>query len=128
MVPNVTIVANSTMVNGTIVTLTLSWREPFNNRDPIVKYIISCSSVRCPSYFTVEITDNATRNYIITDLSPNTYYRFSVAAVNSVGKGSTSVVMITTPGEITLYTVRIRSYLCSYSRHTYITSCVCTYV
>ena len=102
MVPNVTIVANSTMVNGTIVTLTLSWGEPFNNLDPIMKYVISCSSVRCPPYFTVETTDNATRNYSVINLSPNTYYKFSVAAVNSVGGGRTGVVMIITPGEITL--------------------------
>ena len=101
-VPNVTIITNSTMINGNNVTLTLSWREPFNNLDPIVKYIISCSSVRCPPNFTAETTDNATRNYTITDLSPNTNYTFSVAAVTSVGKGKTGVVMITTPGGITL--------------------------
>ena len=119
MVPNVTIVANSTVVNGNIVTLTLSWGEPFNNLDPIVKYIISCSSVRCPPYFTAETTDNATRSYTITDLSPNTYYRFSVAAVNSVGKGRTGVVMVTTPGEIALYTYKqLRTYVATVFIHT----------
>ena len=102
MVPNVTTVANSTMVNGSNVTLMLSWGEPFNNLDPIVNYIISCSSVRCPQYFAAKTTDNATRTYIITALSPNTYYTFSVAAVNSVGKGKTGIVMITTPGEVIL--------------------------
>ena len=111
MVPNVIIVDNSTMVNETIVTLTLSWGEPFNYLDPIVNYVISCSNVRCPPYFTIETTDNATRNYTITDLSPNTYYTFSVAAVNSFGKGRTGVVMVTTPGEITLLSTYVVSYV-----------------
>ena len=102
VVPNVTIITNSTMINGNSVTLTLSWREPFNNLDPIVNYIISCSSVWCPLYFTAETSDNATRNYTITDLAPNTNYTFSVAAVNSVGTGKTGVAMIITPGRITL--------------------------
>ena len=120
MVPNVTIVADSIMVNGNIVALTLSWGEPFNNLDPIVNYIISCSSVRCLLNFTVKTTDNATRNYTITDLSPKTHYEFSVAAVNSVGKGKTGVVMITTPGRITLHIV-------SYVAPVDITTCVCRY-
>ena len=101
VVPNVTIITNSTLVNGNNVTITLSWGEPFNNLDPIVNYSVSCSRLRCP-YFTAETADNATRNYTITNLSPNTNYTFSVAAVNSVGKGKTGVVMIITPGEITL--------------------------
>ena len=54
MVPNVT-VDNSTIsvINGSIVTLALSWGEPFNNLDPIVNYTVSCSGdVTCPPNFT----------------------------------------------------------------------------
>ena len=102
VVPNVAIVANSIMFNGEHVTLSLSWEEPFNNRDPIMNYIISCSSIRCPSNFPAETTDIATTNYAITDLSPNTKYTFSVAASNSVGKGKAGTVNVTTPGKITL--------------------------
>ena len=102
MVPNVAIVANSIMFNGEYVTLSLSWEEPYDNRDLIINYIISCSSIRCPSNFPAETTDIATTNYAITDLSPNTNYTFSVAAINSVGKGNAGTVNVTTPGKITL--------------------------
>ena len=57
-------------INGNNVTLTLSWGEPFNNLDPIVNYTVSCSGdVTCPPNFTT--TDNTTRSYIITNLTPN---------------------------------------------------------
>ena len=81
-----------------IVYLTLSWGEPFNNFDPIVNYTVSCSGdVMCPPNFTT--TDNTTRSYTITNLTPMTNYTFSVAATNSIGSGEAGVVTITTPGE-----------------------------
>ena len=93
MVPNVT-VDNST--NGNIITLTMSWREPFNNLDPIVNYTVSCSSdVTCPPNFTT--TDNTTRSYTITNLIPNAYYVFSVVATNSIGSGEAGVVIVGNP-------------------------------
>ena len=66
MVPGV---KNSAInVNGDIVTLTLSWGEPFNNIDPIVSYTVSCSGDdTCPPNFTT--TDNTTRSYTITNLA-----------------------------------------------------------
>ena len=106
MVPSVTIVANSTTVNKEYVAISLSWEEPFNNYNPIMNYTISCSSVRCPSNFTVKRTDNTTRNYTIGNLFPNTNYTFSVAAINSVGSGKAGRVMTTTPGKITLQAVK----------------------
>ena len=99
MVPNVRIVddnINSININGNNVTLTLSWGEPFNNLDPIVNYTVSCSSdVTCPQNFTT--TDNTTRSYTITNLTPMTNYTFSVVATNSIGSGEAGVVMISTP-------------------------------
>ena len=96
-VPDVTVDTNT--INGNIATLTLSWGEPFNNFDPIVKYIVSCSSdAICPPNFTT--TDNTTRSYTITNLNPMTTYTFSVVATNSIGSGEAGVVMITTPGEV----------------------------
>ena len=100
MVPDITVVVNSTNVSGNNVTLTLSWGEPFNNLDPIVNYTVSCSGDdTCPPNFTT--TDNTTRNYTITNLTPMTNYTFSVVATNSFGSGEAGVVMITTPGEST---------------------------
>ena len=95
MVPEV-IVDNKTFnLNGNNVTLTLSWGEPFNKFDPIVNYTVSCSGdVTCPPNFTT--TDNTTRNYTITNLTPMTNYTFSVVAINSIGSGEAGVVMITT--------------------------------
>ena len=90
---------NTININGNIVTLTLSWGEPFNNLDPIVNYTVSCSGdVTCPPNFTT--TDNTTRSYRITNLTPMTNYTFSVVATNSIGSGEAGVVMITTPGEV----------------------------
>ena len=85
-------------INGRIITLTLSWEEPFNNLDPIVNYTVSCSGdVTCPPNFTT--SDNTTRIYTTTNLTSMTNYTFSVVATNSIGSGEAGVVMITTPGE-----------------------------
>ena len=104
MVPGVTVDDNTININGSNVTLTLSWGEPFNNLDPIMNYTVSCSGdVTCPPNFTT--TDNTTRNYTITNLTPMTNYTFSVVATNSIGSGEAGVVMITTPsGNIILVT------------------------
>ena len=77
--------------------LRLSWGEPFNNLDPIVNYTVSCSGdVSCPTNFTT--TDNTTRRYTITNLTPMTDYTFSVVATNSIGSGEAAVVTTTFPG------------------------------
>ena len=102
MVPNVTIDDNTININGNNVTLTLSWGEPFNNLDPIVNYTVhaSCSGdATCPPNFTT--TDNTTRSYTITNLTPMTNYTFSVVATNSIDSGEAGVVMITTLGKVT---------------------------
>ena len=92
----VMVITNSITLNDDNVTLTLSWDEPFNNYDPIVNYIVSCSGdVTCPPNFTT--TDNTTRSYTITNLTPMTDYTFSVVATNSIGSGEAGVVNITTP-------------------------------
>jgi len=96
MVLNVTVDKNTININGNNVTLTLSWKEPLNNLDPIVNYTVSCSGDdTCPPNFTT--TDNTTRSYTITNLTPMTNYTFSVVATNSIGSGKAGVVMITTP-------------------------------
>ena len=97
MVPGVTVDKNTININGNNITLTLSWEQPFNNLDPIVSYTVSCSGdVICPPNFNT--TDNTTRSYTITNLTPLTNYTFSVVATNSIGSGEAGVVMITTPG------------------------------
>ena len=102
MVPDVTVDNKAININGNNVTLTLSWGEPFNNLDPIVNYTVSCSGdVTCPPNFTT--TDNTTRSYTITNLTPMTNYIFSVVATNSIGSGEAGVVMITTPGKALQY-------------------------
>ena len=98
MVPNVTVDDNTININGNIVTLTLSWGEPFNNFDPIVNYTVSCSgNVPCSPNFTT--TDSTTRSYTITNLTPMTNYTFSVVATNSIGSGEAGVLNYTTPGK-----------------------------
>ena len=96
IVPDVKVDDNTINIKGNNVTLTLSWREPF---DPIVNYTVSCSGdITCPPNFTT--TDNTTRSYTITNLTPMTNYTFSVVATNSIGSGEAGVVMITTAGNL----------------------------
>ena len=96
MVPGVAANIVTVSIRG-IVTLKLSWGEPFNNLDPIVNYAVSCSGdVTCPPNFTT--TDNTARNFTITNLTPMTNYTFSVVATNSIGSGEAGVVRITTSG------------------------------
>ena len=84
-------VSDTTNIN--LVTLTLSWGEPFNNFDPIVNYTVSCSGdVTCPPNFTT--TDNTTRSYTITNLTPMTNYTFSVVATNSIGSGEDKIIVV----------------------------------
>ena len=66
-----------------------------------MNYTVSCSGdVTCPPNFTT--TNNTTRSYTITNLSPMAHYRFSVVATNSIGSGEVGVVIISTPpGEST---------------------------
>ena len=108
MVPGVT-ATDVISSNGKAITLTLSWREPFNNFDPIVNYTVSCSGdVTCPPNFTT--TDNTTRSYTNANLTTMTNYTFSVVATNSIGNGEAGVVMITTPGKVASILMHI--YLC----------------
>ena len=98
MVTEITVDDNTININENIVTLTLSWREPFSNFDAIVTYTVSCSGdVTCPpNPITI---DNTTRRYTITNLTTMTTYRFSVVATNALGSGEVGVMMITTPGK-----------------------------
>ena len=99
MVLNVTVDDNTVNINGNNVALTLSWGEPFNNLDPIVNYTVSCSGdVTCPPDFTT--TDNTTRSYTITNLTPMTNYTFSVVATNSIGSGEATALAISIPAII----------------------------
>ena len=88
---------NSIRIDGNNVTLTLSWGEPISYFDPIISYAVSCSGdVTCPPNFTT--TDNTTRSYTITNLTPFTGYTFSVVATNSIGSGEASLLDYSTLG------------------------------
>ena len=90
MVPDVTITNNT---NGNTITFILSWGEPFNNFDSIMKYHVSCSGdAPCP--LRVDTTDNTTRSHTFNDFTIGSNYTFSVIAINSVGSGDPGVAMI----------------------------------
>ena len=81
------------ITNGNIVNFTLRWGEPFNNFDPIIMYHVSCSGdAPCPQSYNT--TNNHTRNHTFTGFTPNSYYTFSVVAINSIGSGEAGVVMV----------------------------------
>ena len=112
IVPNLAFVI--TDIRSQHISITLSWGEPFNNFDPILNYIVSCSSVySCLGRFITK--DNSTQNYAYIGLNVMATYTFSVVATNSFGSGEASVLMITTPGEITLH-----EYICSYYYYLYL--------
>ena len=91
-----------TDISSRHVSITLSWGEPFNNFDPIVNYLVSCSGVyNCPDRFITK--DNSTQNLAYRGLNVMATYIFSVVATNSFGSGEAGVVIITTPGQITLH-------------------------
>ena len=95
MVPDLSLVGDAAIYDDN-VTLTLSWGEPFNDLYPIVNYTVSCSGdVTCPPNFTT--TDNTTRSYTITNLTPMTDYTFSVVATNSIGSGEANTVVVNIP-------------------------------
>ena len=84
------------ITNGNNVNFTLRWGEPFNNLDPVIMYQVSCSGdAPCPQSYNT--TNNHTRSHTFTDFTPNSYYTFSVVAINSIGSGEAGVVMV---GEI----------------------------
>ena len=89
------IIENSVKINGSNVTLTLRWGEPFSYFDPIINYTVSC--LGDVTNFTT--TDSTTRSYTITNLTPMTNYTFSVVATNSFGSGEADLLVNTTPGE-----------------------------
>ena len=96
MVPFVAVSVSLNNTNRNLVTVTLSWGEPFNNFDPIVNYTVSClGDVTCPPNFTT--ADNTTRYYITGNLPLMTNYTFSVVATNSIGSGEDFVVEHSTP-------------------------------
>ena len=85
--------------DGSNVTLTLSWGQPFSYSGPIISYTVSCSGdVICPLDFTTP--DNTTRSYTITNLTLTTYlyYVFLVVATNSMGNGKAGVRLYPTQG------------------------------
>ena len=89
-VPNV-MVANNT--DGDVFNFMLRWGEPFNNYDPIIMYHVSCSGdAPCPQSYNT--TNNHTRSHTFTGFTPNSYYTFSVVAINSIGSGEAGVVMV----------------------------------
>ena len=99
VIPHVAVDNKTIIGNENTVTLTLNWGEPFNNLDPIVNYIVSCTGDdACPSNFTT--TDDTTRNYTINNLTIMTTYTFSVVATNSIGSGEPGVMNYVTPGEV----------------------------
>ena len=74
-----------------------------------MNYTVSCSGDdTCPPIFTT--TDNTSRSYTITKLTPMINYTFSVVATNSIGSGEAGIVNITTPpGE----KIIIHNYVCT---------------
>ena len=89
---------DSVRINGSNVTLTLSWEEPLSYFGPIISYTVSClGDGTCPPDFTT--TDNTARSHAITNLTPLTSYTFSVVATNSFGSGEAGLLNYVTSGE-----------------------------
>ena len=82
-------------------------------------YHVSCSGdAPCPQSYNT--TNNHTRNHTFTGFTPNSYYAFSVVAINSIGSGEADVVMV---GEIITTTIAPSVVSMSASNNVAITSC-----
>ena len=88
---------DSVRINGSNITLTLSWGEPLSYFGPIVSYTVSWSDGTLLQNFTT--TDSTTRNYTIISLTPMTNYTFSVVATNSFGSGEAGLLVDNTQGK-----------------------------
>ena len=82
-------------------------------------YHVSCSGdAPCPQSYNT--TNNHTRSHTFTGFTPNSYYRFSVVAINSFGSGEAGIVMV---GEIINTTIAPSVVSMSASNNIAITSC-----
>lgn len=70
----------------TATSVTLNWHEPYNNGAPITHYNIEYADHLIN-------TQQPVTSYTISDLQPNTYYRFKLQAVNAVGPSSHSTTL-----------------------------------
>ena len=86
------IIEDSVKINGSNVTLTLRWGEPFSYFGPIINHTVSCLG-------DVKNFTTTNRSYTITNLTPMANYTFSVVATNSFGSGEAGLLVNTTPGE-----------------------------
>ena len=87
---------DSVRINGSNVSLRLSWGEPFSYFDPIISYTVSWNDGTTLQNFTT--TDNTAISYTITNLTPMTNYTFSIVATNSIGSGEAGALVYSTPG------------------------------
>ena len=75
--------------------LNVTWREPFNNFDPITNYSVECQTDDGISCGRVSVSGNATKYCLIFHLKVVTNYTFSVKASNNIGIGEAGVKRIT---------------------------------
>ena len=89
-VPNVKVTKST---DGNVVNFTVTWREPVNHLDPVIMYSVSCSGdPPCPQSYNT--SNNLTRSFAFTGFTANSYYTFSVVAINSIGSGEPGVVTV----------------------------------
>ena len=88
-VPDISIYRNG---HGSV---NVTWGEPFNNFDPITNYSVECQTDDEISCGVVNVSGNATKYCLISDLKAATSYTFSVKAINSIGIGEAGVKRIT---------------------------------
>jgi len=94
-VVDISVINELISIDGDNVTLTLTWIEPFDNFNPILRYIVSCvGSTTCPP---TVIVDYNTTSVNLTNLMPNTFYNFLVIATNLIGDGNAGMLKIITP-------------------------------
>ncbi|XP_073826818.1 miles to go [Musca autumnalis] len=64
---------------------TLRWSAPENNGSPIINYTIEYNSA--PSNVTTITTPDDKTEYTVSNLQPETSYKFKVQAINAIGSG-----------------------------------------
>ncbi|XP_028401891.1 fibronectin type-III domain-containing protein 3A-like [Dendronephthya gigantea] len=110
------------LLGRSATSLRIGWKRPHHNGAAVVSYNIDIAGHKLLSYVPEvfendnkdSASDGETLAYTITDLQPNTQYRFRVQGVNKSGCGIFSSVVTATTGKIPPSAPVLNTVNCSY--------------
>ncbi len=83
--------------------ISLSWTAPADGGDPITNYLVEYRLVETSDPWIIESTPDSSATYTVSALATTTAYEFRVSALNGLGLGATSSVIIATTAPSVVY-------------------------